>query len=340
VTEPEPLALEVAARVRDAVAPLLGVARARERVARAPGGDATLAIDEVAEHVVEERLAAAGDIGFYSEDRGLVTYGRPRAFLVIDPVDGTRPAAAGLESCCVSVAVVPPSEDARLGDVSFGVVHELKTGQRFWAGRGRGTRAETASGKPIELQLSENTDLSALYWTAGLRGRPLLPTSVVLEELVDGCSLGGGYFDLGSAAFNMTRIVTGQLDAYVDVGRRIVDEAPESEALFLAVGEGAVCTNFPYDVAAAALIVHEAGGLVTHADGRTLDDHPAVGSSRAHGLAVLATANAQLHAAVLSVLDRGMHRVRAWLSPSRSQASELHREPRQPGRGGADEPGR
>jgi myo-inositol-1(or 4)-monophosphatase len=313
VTEPEPLALEVAARVREAVEPLLGEARARERVGRAPGGDATLAIDDVAERVVEDTLAAAGDIGFYSEDRGLVTYGRPRAFLVIDPVDGTRPAAAGLESCCVSVAVVPPSEDARLGDVSFGVVHELKSGQRFWASRGSGPNAERASGEPLELRLSANTDLTALFWTAGLRGRPLLPTSVVLEELVDGSSMGGGYFDLGSAAFNMTRLATGQLDGYVDVGRRIVDECPETEAAFLEVGEGAVCTNFPYDVAAAALIVQEAGGLVTHADGRPLDDHPAVGSSRAHGLAVLASGNARLHETLLAAIDRGMDRLRAWV---------------------------
>ena len=276
MTEPDRLALEVAARIRDAVIPRLGTAHARERVARAPGGDATLAIDEVAERVLEDVLAAEGDIGFYSEDRGLVTYGRPRALLVVDPIDGTRPAAAGLESACVSVAVVPPSEDARLGDVSFGVVHELKSGQRFWASRGGGPRAEGASGEPVELRRSANTDLTALFWTAGLRGRPLLPTSVVLEELVDGSSMGGGYFDLGSAAFNMTRIVTGQLDAYVDVGRRIVDECPETEPAFLAVGEGSVCTNFPYDVAAATLIVQEAGGLVTHADGRSLDGHPVV----------------------------------------------------------------
>ena len=313
MTEADRLALEVAWRVRDAVRPELGTARARARVARAPGGDATMAIDEVAERVVEDFLAAEGDIGFYSEDRGLVTYGRPRAFLVIDPVDGTRPAAAGLESGCVSVAVVPPSEDARLGDVSFGVVQELRSGDRFFAGRGSGAQREGASGDPLPLRLSANTDLRSLFWTAGLRGRPLLPTSVVLEELVDGSSMGGGYFDLGSATFNMTRIVTGQLDAYVDVGRRIVDECPETEAEFLEVGEGAVCTNFPYDVAAAVLIVQEAGGVATHADGRSLDSHPAVGSSRAHGLAVLAAASAALHRALLVAVDRGMHRLQAWV---------------------------
>jgi myo-inositol-1(or 4)-monophosphatase len=309
------LALDVAADVHAAVHPLLGTAAARARVGRAPGGDATLAIDEVAERAVEQRLEAAGNIGFYSEDRGLVTYGAPRAFFVIDPVDGTRPAAAGLESCVVSVAVVPPSEDARLGDVGFGVVHELKTGNRFVATRGSGAHGESPAGAPIPLVPSMNTDLGSLFWTAGLRGRPLLPTSVVLEELVDGSSMGGGYFDLGSAAFNLTRIATGQLDAYVDVGRRIVDEVPSTEASFVAVGEGAVCTNFPYDVAAAALVLEEAGGVVTHADGRALADHPAIGSSRTHGLAVLGAANRELHRRLLAEIERGLERLRRREAP-------------------------
>jgi myo-inositol-1(or 4)-monophosphatase len=312
MTEPDELALALAAAVQVAVAPLLGQARARARVSRAPGGDATLAIDEVAEAVVRDLLSAEGDIGFYSEDQGLVTYGDPRAFLIIDPIDGTRPAAAGLESCCVSIAIVPPSEDARLGDVSFGVVHELKTGHRFWATRGEGPRAEAADGTPIELGRSANTDLTALFFTSGQRGRPLVPTSIVLEELVDRSHMGGGYFDLGSAAFNLTRIVTGQLDAYVDPGRRIVDECPQAEAAFLAAGEGVVCTNFPYDVAAGILIVQEAGGTVTHADGRALDDHPVVGSSRTHGLAVLAAAGPELHELLLGALDRGIERLRRW----------------------------
>ncbi len=305
------LAVEVAARVRDAVAPMLGRPQARAHLGRAPGGDLTLAIDEVAEEVVEECLRSAGDVGFYSEDRGLVVFGRPAAYFVIDPVDGTRPAAAGLESCCVSVAVVPPSADATLGDVSFGVVQELKTGTRFVSARGEGVRVRTARGAAVPVALSANTDLRSLYWTAGLRGRPVLPVTIVLESLIDGCGMGGGFFDLGSAAFNLTRLVTGQLDAYVDVGRRVLDEVPRTEAAFLAAGEGSVCTNFPYDVAAAALIVEEAGGIVTHADGRSLDDHPAVGSSRAVGLAVLGAASRELHGVLLDEVAAGIERLRA-----------------------------
>lgn len=308
------LARRVAAAVAAAVQPLLGRPEARARVGVAPGGDATLAIDEVAEAVVERLLRAEGDVGFYSEDRGLVVFGRPRWFLVVDPVDGTRPAAAGLESCAVSIGVTPPREDATLGDVTDGVVHELKTGDRYWATRGGGAAAARADGTPIPLVPSAATDLSALFWTAGLRGRPSLPMAVVLEELTDGASMGGGTFELGSAAFALTRVANGQLDAYVDVGRRALDAYPALEPAFLRVGEGAVCTNFPYDVAAGALVLAEAGGVVTRADGSSLAPVPAIGSGRAHGLDVLATGSAALHAAVRTVLDRGLDALGAWLA--------------------------
>jgi myo-inositol-1(or 4)-monophosphatase len=308
VSDPiEDLALDIAARVREAVAPSLGDPGARERVGVAPGGDVTMAIDEVAEHVVERVCTDAGDIAFYSEDRGYVEIGKPRAIFIVDPIDGTRPAAAGLESCCVSVAVVPASTDARLGDVSFGVVHEIKSGARFVARRGGGVHADA----PVAR--SANVDLDALFWTAGLRGRPALPVTVVLEDLIDRSSMRGGYFDLGSATFNMTRIVTGQLDAYVDVGRYIVDVYPALEARFRSVGDGAVCTNFPYDVAAAALIVREAGGVVSRPDGSTIDDHPAVGSGDGFGIAVLASASGALHERLLSSVAAGVDRLGAWL---------------------------
>jgi myo-inositol-1(or 4)-monophosphatase len=317
-TAVQALALETAARVRDAVAPAMGEPRAREGVGVAPGGDVTMAIDEIAEVVLARTLEDAGDIAYYSEDRGYVAFGDPRAILVVDPIDGTRPAAAGLESCCVSIAVVPPRQDATLGEVEFGVVHEIKRGDRFFASRGEGARAERADGASLSVHLSRNVDLRGLFWTAGLRGRPVVPVSIALEALIDGSSMHGGYFDLGSATFNMTRLVTGQLDAYVDIGRRLVDEFPSLESQFRTVGEGSVCTNFPYDVAAAGLIVHEAGGVVTHADGRSLDEHPAVGSGDGYGLAVLAAASPALHARLLEAVDLGFERVRAWIGAEKA----------------------
>ena len=123
----------------------------------------------------------------------------------------------------------------------------------------------------------------------------------------------GARFDHGSAAFDITRVATGQLDAYVDVGRRVLDEEPRTEPAFLALGQGTPCMNFPYDVAAAVLDGGRGGGVVTQADGRSLAACPAVGSSREHGVSVLAAANPALHRAVLEALDRGMERLAAWL---------------------------
>ena len=311
------LAGDLALALREEVEPLLGHHPGRAHAGAGEGGDITFEIDERAEAFMERFLAdRAPDVAFYSEDRGFVSPGpEPNWVLVVDPIDGTRPAMAGFESACVSVAAAPMSPEARLADVEVGCIVEIKSGTSFLATRGEGVEPAAT--------LSANTALDRMFWCYGLRGRPAVPMAEVLGELIDGSSVGGSTFDLGSATYDMTRIATGQLDAYIDVGRRIVDECPETEAAFLEVGEGAVCTNFPYDVAAAALIVQEAGGLVTHADGRSLDDHPAVGSSRAHGLAVLAAAGAELHGSLLEAVDRGMHRLRDWV-----------------GRGGVDEGGR
>ena len=101
--------------------PLLGshAGRAHEVEADASGGDVTFAIDTEAERTLEAFLAdRAPDVAFYSEDRGLVepaAGGAATTVLVVDPIDGTRPAMAGLESCCVSVAVAPLRDGVRMG---------------------------------------------------------------------------------------------------------------------------------------------------------------------------------------------------------------------------------
>ena len=112
----------------------------------------------------------------------------------------------------------------------------------------------------------------------------------------------------------MTRIVTGQLDAYVDMGWLMVHELPELEAAFRNAGEGAICTNFPYDIAAAALVVSEAGGVVTAADGGPLAPSPAIGSGEGWGVAVLASASRPLHDRLLEATGNGMQRLRAYVA--------------------------
>src|SRR3954451_8771379 len=207
------LVRELSLALRDRVLPHLGSHAGRAHADSAgAGGDVTFAIDEEAEAMIEPFLAErAPNVAFYSEDRGLVEpSGVCDHVLVIDPIDGTRPAMAGLESCCVSVAAAPLRDGVTMGEVTLGCVVEIKSGALFLAERGRGL----VEGPPVRL--SANDRIERMFWTYGFRGRPVRPTAEVIGELVDRSSVGGASFELGSACFDMTRLVTGQLDAYVE----------------------------------------------------------------------------------------------------------------------------
>jgi fructose-1,6-bisphosphatase/inositol monophosphatase family enzyme len=64
-------------------------------------------------------------------------------------------------------------------------------------------------------------------------------------------------------------------------------------------------------VAAAALVVTEAGGVVTAADGGPLGPSPAIGSGDGWGVAVLASASLPLHERLLEATEHGMRRLQA-----------------------------
>lgn len=286
------------------VLPELGATAGREHSGDGAGGDVTFAIDERAESRMEEFLAErAPDVAFYSEDRGMVTPGgEPRWVLVVDPIDGTRPAMAGFESACVSVAAAPLDNDPTMADVEVGCVIEIKSGATFLAIRGQGVEPSS--------RLSAQTAIDRMFWTYGFRGRPAVPTAIVLEELIDASSVSGGTFDLGSATYDMTRLVTGQLDAYVEPGPRMIDEVDWVRAEFERVGRGAILNNSPYDLAAAALICEEAGVVLTGAAGEPLGERRLLGSGHDFQMSCVCAASAELHAAIIGSLDAGIERLR------------------------------
>lgn len=297
------LARELALALRDQVLPDLGGHDGRVHSGEAPGGDVTFAIDERAEQFLERYLAEhAPDVAFYSEDRGLVAPGgEARAVLVVDPIDGTRPAMAGFESACVSVAAAPLDSEPTMGDVEAGCIVEIKSGRTFFAERGRGLDPRPA--------LSANDDLGRMFWAYGLRGRPMRVMAEVLAELIDASSVGGGTFDLGSATYDLTRIATGQLDAYIEPGPRIVADVPGIRREFERVGGGAVLNNSPYDLAAAALCLTEAGAVITDAYGSTLDDRPLLGSGAEFQMSCVAASTRELHTTILREIEAGIERL-------------------------------
>ena len=326
------LVRELALHVRAAVIRHVGAhaARAHHDDVGA-GGDVTFNIDGLAEAALADFVAREGaGAAFFSEARGLVRAAdggdepaerqaapespevpdtadppEPPVVLVVDPIDGTRPALAGLESCCVSVAAAPLHAGVTMGEVEVGCVVEIPSGVVFLAERGRGLLEGPSLGP------SPPVAIERMFWTYGFRGRPARATAEVLAELIDRSSVGGGTFELGSAAYDMTRILTGQLDAYIEPGPRLVDEVPGLRREFERVGGGAVLNNSPYDLAGAWLCLVEAGATVTDAVGRPLDDRPLLGSGADFQMSVVVSAGGRLHADILAALERGMDRVRA-----------------------------
>ena len=269
----------------------------------------TFEIDAEAELFLEPHLAGhAPGVALYSEDRGLVlpacgTGPTPVTVLVVDPIDGTRPALAGARILLRLRGRGPVQgrgdDGGRGGRVRGGdsVGRGVPRGARRGADRGR-ARAAVGGARPEPHVL-------------GLRrGRPAQSTVEVLAELIDLSSVTGATFDLGSAAFDMTRIMTGQLDAYVEPGPRLIADVPGMLEEFRRVGGGAVLNNAPYDLAAAALCLLEGGAVVTDAAGRSLDDRPLLGSDHAHQMSVVASANEGLHERILAALDAGVERLR------------------------------
>jgi myo-inositol-1(or 4)-monophosphatase len=300
------LCAALARRLRERVLPELGSHAGRAHGAAGAGGDVTFAIDEGAEAELEAFLADhAPQLAFYSEDRGLVAPDGAEHVLVVDPIDGTRPAMAGLESACVSVAAAPLGDgEPRMGDVDVASIVEIKTGIEYHAVRGGGVRSD------VPVRLSANTSLERMFWTYGFRGRPSRMTVEVLGDLIDGASVGGATFELGSACFDSMCVVSGRLDMYLEPGPRLVAEIPSARAEFERIGNGHILNNSPYDLAAAVLLLEEAGAVVTDASGRTLADRPLLGSGPEFQMSILACANAELHDLVLREVDRGIARAR------------------------------
>lgn len=300
------LVLELALRLRERVLPDLGAQSGRAHAGDGAGGDVTFAIDEAAEQELERFVAErAPRMAFYSEDRGLVAPPDATDVLIVDPIDGTRPAMAGLESACVAVALAPIGDgEPLMRDVEIGCVVEIKSGARFLAQRGAGVVES-----PCPVRLSANTDIRRMFWGYGFRGRPVRATAEVLAELIDASSVGGGTFELGSQAFVMTRIVTGQLDAVIEVGSRLVDEVPGLRAEFERIGYGQVLNNSPYDLAAPALCLTEAGGVLSDGWGRPLDDRRLLGSGHEFQMSSISAANPALHEQLVRAVDDGVARL-------------------------------
>jgi myo-inositol-1(or 4)-monophosphatase len=102
-----------------------------------------------------------------------------------------------------------------------------------------------------------------------------------------------------SASFSISRIITGQMDAYVDIGNRLLRDRPDTEPDFRRVGHGSILHLFPYDIAASVFLAERAGVTITDAYGKPLHDTLLLDIGPLNQRSCVAACTPQLHAALI-----------------------------------------
>jgi myo-inositol-1(or 4)-monophosphatase len=292
--------------IKEAVAPVARALKGREVVSTSVSGDASFELDRVAEKTLLNYLRQAkAPVAYYSEESGYSTFSsaQPKHLLVVDPVDGTRAAKSGFEGCTVSVASTRVIERPRVGDLDNACVMDILGTHTFYAERGKGVRVYE-DGHLRKPKLSQNTILEQLTWSMTVPARPaelIFPTAA---RLIDLTSLKGGFFACNSTSFSLTRLLTGQLDACIDVANRYLRDIPEIvRDQFINAGRGNILGIAPYDLVAALLIAEEAGAVVTDAYGNSFDHLLLLDSSEINQQSLIAAGNRDLHQKLLNFFD-------------------------------------
>ena len=218
--------------VASAIREMVGIAASGQTVKMGADGTPTKKIDKVAEDAILDRLRTS-EMGFkvLSEEIGEVMIGeKPDYFLHLDPLDGTFNAIMGIPFYSVSFFF---SKD----DTRFGYVSDLARGGSYYAENGRGAYADLDR----RLFVSKNRDLKN-FSICAYTLRPNTGRIVAIGDKVRRIRT------LGSTSLEMALVASGKLDAFVDLRGmlRVVD------------------------VAAGKLILEEAGGLITDAEGDEL----------------------------------------------------------------------
>lgn len=267
----------------------------------AAGGDAEFPIDALAEAAAWEYITAQPEpVALYTESHGLRLHGEaPSHVLVVDPIDGTRGAAADLEMATISIAAARFTIAPTIGDVEYALLKEIKTGNAMYADvHCTGIAAEGYPG-PVPT-LSTTADPERMFWSIEFNGHPMALMREAYGHLVDASANRGAVYVFNSATFSISRIITGQMDAYVDVGNRILKDRPGTEAEFRRVGHGSILHLFPYDIAAAVFLAKRAGITITDGYGASLDGTLLLDISPSNQRSCVAASTPKLHDALLA----------------------------------------
>jgi len=182
---------------------------------------------ESEKQIIEELQKLLPESGFIAEEGTSSKHGE-RFNWVIDPLDGTTNYIQGIPFYAVSIGLLDGDE------LVSGVVYEVGRDECFYAWKDGGAYL---NGEPIRV--SERGDIHDALLATGFPYNDFSNLDAYLEFLKWTMTKARGVRRLGSAATDLAYVACGRFDAFWEYDLK------------------------PWDVAAGALIVKEAGGTVT-----------------------------------------------------------------------------
>jgi len=230
------------------------------QVSKKGPADFVSSADIAAERAIRAELSKARpDFAFLMEESGETGPKEARNRWIVDPLDGTTNFLHGLPHWAISIGAEID------GAITAGVIYDPVKDELFWAERGQGAFVNSK-----RLRVSGRRTLETAMVATGMpyKGREtgkhyLAELDLVMQEVA-------GVRRFGSAALDLAYVAAGRYDAFWEYGLS------------------------PWDTAAGAILVAEAGGFVMEIDG---------GNNPVFGKSVLA-ANGPLQRPMFDLLKR------------------------------------
>jgi myo-inositol-1(or 4)-monophosphatase len=203
------------------------------QVSRKGPSDFVSAADLKAEKTLFEDLSKARPgYGFVMEERGVVEGTDKTNRWLVDPLDGTSNFLHGIPHWAISIAL------EREGALIAGVIYNVVRDELFWAEKGAGAYLNDK-----RLRVAARSDMRDALFATGtpFHGRP--GHDVFLKEVERVISKSAGIRRWGAAALDLAYVAAGRFDGFWERGLGV------------------------WDIAAGAVLVREAGGVVTEPDG-------------------------------------------------------------------------
>ena len=193
------------------------------------------AADTRAEEILFTELShARPGYGFLMEERGEIKGADATHRWIVDPLDGTTNFLHGIPIFAISIAL------ERDGELVAGLIFNPANQETFTAERGKGAYLNDRR----RLRVAARTELATSVIATGIphSGRP--EHALFLQELQAVMAASAGVRRMGAAALDLAWTAAGRLDGFWERNLK------------------------PWDLAAGIVILREAGGYVSDADGK------------------------------------------------------------------------